>query len=579
MNWLKRSLFSKLLIGMLLAAVVPFSLSNLIAYQTTSSSMKQQLIELNHNSMEIISNHLKLYFQELNMLSGSFYVDPQLMSYLRAEYTPPLQTLYINNKVNAMYISRPEFHAVRYISHLKKQAFTSSDVGNSELERLLQDDDHNMNAESTRYDVKKMGNKQVLLIQKNLIDYPKSTILGTLNMYIGQGEIDKLIHSQLSADDAYFLLIKNEQQLLYSSREDANGAVYIQTKLQGGRGSFEGEFNGKEGVFIYVRNQYKDFPFTLVKFVPAAVIYQSAHQTLNRSLLIQFIAIAFVILLAMVLSYFTILPVKRLIRNIARVENGRFDIQKGNKRTDELGLLEDRFYVMVRNLDDLMNREYRYRLELSTAQLKMLQAQINPHFLYNALQSIGTEALKHGAYEMSDKISELGAILRYSMDFQTEIVMLELELKHIEDYMSLQMGRFKNKLSYTLSCPPEARPMKVPKMLLQPLIENSIVHGIEKGSGFGFIHLDIECDTEDSAYMLRIRVIDNGKGITPDTMEAIRQKYAEDKLHYGQNGIGLINVLQRLRLCYGSDFIWEMSSVPYEATIISLYININQNEG
>ncbi|AJS58096.1 sensor histidine kinase [Paenibacillus sp. IHBB 10380] len=573
MRWLKQSLFSKLLIGMLLATVVPFSLSNIIAYQTTSSSMKEQVIELNYNAMEIISNNLKIYIHDLNLLLGSFYVDPQLMSYLRSEQTSPLQKLYIYNKVNAMYISRSEFNAVKYISNLKKQAFTSSDVGNSELENLLQDYDK-IQGESMQYSVKHLGNKEVLLMQKNLIDYPRSTILGTLNMYVGLREIDKLIYSQLSTDDAYFLLIKDEQQLLYSSNEDTAGLSHIQGKLLGSRGFFEGELERREGVFIYVHNEYNDFPFTLVKFVPNAVIYSSAHKTINRSLLIQFIAIAFVVVLAMILSYFIILPVRRLIRNIARVEKGHFDIPKGKKRTDEMGLLEDRFYGMTRNLDDYMNREHRYRLELTTAQLKMLQAQINPHFLYNTMQSIGTIAMKHGAYEISDKISELGSILRYSMDFQTEIVMLEMELKHIEDYMSLQQGRFKSKLSYTMSIPPEARYLEVPKMLLQPLIENSIVHGIERGRGYGFIHLDVALEIKESEHLLCIQVIDDGKGITLETIEAIRQDYVEDKLHYGKNGIGLINVLQRLRLFYGPGFTWEVTSVPFEATIISLHIRM-----
>src|SRR5690606_7900640 len=153
------------------------------------------------------------------------------------------------------------------------------------------------------------------------------------------------------------------------------------------------------------------------------------------SLAIPFLTTGIVLICALLLSYVLIAPVKRLVRNIAKVQAGDFDMPlPAPARRDELGVLEHRFHAMVRGLDDLMNREYRSRLELTTARLKMLQAQINPHFLYNSLQSIGTLALRQGAHDVNDKIAELGAIMRYSMDLQTESVPLQREIEHIEHY-------------------------------------------------------------------------------------------------------------------------------------------------
>lgn len=579
MKWLKGSLFRKILIIMLCVAILPFLLASLFAFRTISSSMKQQVIDLNQNAMEIISNNLKIYFDDLNMLTSSFYVDPQLMSYFRSKETSPLQKLYIYNKVNTMYISRSEFHGVQYISKTKNLTFTSSDVNNNDIKQMLGNYDE-IKGEATVYSVKDLGGKKVLLIQKNLVDYPGSEVLGTINIYVGLSEIDKLIHTQLLQDSAYFLLINQQDQFLYSSLEQTSGVQHLQSKMMNGKGSFEGEMNGKKGVFIYSKNANDNLPFTLVKYVSDSVINESAYKTMSQSVVILLIAIVLVVVLAVILSYFIIFPIKRLLRSMVRVEQGHFDIKRKSQRTDELGILENRFYTMVQNLDEFMNREYRYRLELSTAQLKMLQAQINPHFLYNTMQYIGTVALKMKAYEVSDKIAELGSILRYSMDFRSDVVMLSMEIRHIEDYMSIQLGRFKNKLSFDMVCPPEAATIEVPKMLLQPLIENSIVHGIEQGRGYGSIRLEIELspqgEAEDKA--LLIRVIDNGKGIPTEKIAEIHSDYLENKLQYGQNGIGLINVLQRLRLRYGSDFSWEVTSVPYEATMIALNIGLDQGE-
>ncbi|MDF2963424.1 MAG: hypothetical protein K0S39_5159, partial [Paenibacillus sp.] len=271
-------------------------------------------------------------------------------------------------------------------------------------------------------------------------------------------------------------------------------------------------------------------------------------------------------------SFATMAPIKRLLRSIAMVEKGNFDVNLTTGRKDELGVLEIRFQTMIRNIDDLMNREYRNRLELATAQLKMLLAQINPHFLYNTLQSIGTLALRHGSPEINEKITELGAILRYSMDLKTEVVPLQKEVEHIEHYLSLQMGRFKNKLSYTLSSPKETYSIRIPKLILQPIVENCIIHGFEKGGGSGTLHIAIELDHK----LLSIRVIDNGKGFDPMRIEQIQQEYGNFQLLSGQEGgIGLINVLHRLRLFYGQNFEWDITSVPFVETVIALQITID----
>ncbi|UUZ81283.1 sensor histidine kinase [Paenibacillus sp. P26] len=419
----------------------------------------------------------------------------------------------------------------------------------------------------------------MLAFHKPIIDYPRPDVLGMLSFYVGLDEIKKLIRPLSAANpsegETIFLYIRDDLKPLHVSGdgplpEGLDGGRDL--KLEGSRGSFSGKWDGRNGVFIYVRDQYMDLPLTMVKFVPAAAVNESANRTLNRSLIIQFIAVAFVLVLAAILSYRTIAPVKRSLRSIARVETGNFELGPATGRTDELGVLEHRFHTMVRNLDDLMNREYRNRLELSTARLKMLQAQINPHFLYNTLQSIGTLALRHGSEEISDKIAELGAILRYSMDLESETVPLQAEIRHIEHYLSLQTGRFKNRLSYTMSCPAEALHVQVPKMILQPLVENSIIHGMEKGKGTGTVHIGIELQT----HRLCIRVMDNGKGMEPAVLERIRREYAERQLHSGQErGIGLINVLQRSRLYYDPGFEWDIQSTPYEATVISLRLPLN----
>src|SRR4051812_16017224 len=126
--WLRKSLFAKLLVGMLISAVIPLSLSIIISYKTTSRSVEHQLIELNQNTMDSGVDNIKRYLNDLNHLSVSFYHDQTLMRYLRSQEIVPVQTLFITDQVSGIYNNRPEFRAVRYTSSITGQSFTKSDL-------------------------------------------------------------------------------------------------------------------------------------------------------------------------------------------------------------------------------------------------------------------------------------------------------------------------------------------------------------------------------------------------------------------------------------------------------------------
>lgn len=581
--WLKKSLLSKLIVGMLISAIIPLSVSIAISYRTTSSSVQSQVISLNQHAMDNSTYYLKRYLDDLIRISVSFYYDPTMMSYLRSNASADYnQRLYISNQVYSILKERPEFRAVRFISSQTGDVFTHSaflqlgeayhlDAGSTpETDPAGWTDTHG-------YEVVSINGETHLAFHQPIIDYPRSTLLGVVSIYVGPDVFKRLIGPFSKSGDftgeRVFLTIRQDRKLLYSSDGIATSDSSVELAgVTGNRGFRDVELGGSNGVMIYVADEFKGMPLTLVKFIPSTVVNEAADQALKKSLVIPLLTTAIVLVCAFLLSYFLIAPVRRLVRSIAKVQSGNFDMQPFPDREDELGVLEHRFHSMVQGLDELMNREYRSRLELTTARLKMLQAQINPHFLYNSLQSIGTLALRHGVTEINDKIAELGSIMRYSMDLNTETVPLQKEIEHIKHYLSLQTGRFKNRLSYTLSCPEGAIQIEVPKMILQPLVENSIIHGIERGNGSGTIHIGIELADE-----LIIRVMDNGKGMDTETMERIMKEYEGRQLAAGhEQGIGLINVLGRLRLRYEHGFTWDIHSVPYETTVITLRIPQNR---
>ncbi|BCG57892.1 sensor histidine kinase [Paenibacillus sp. URB8-2] len=578
----KKSLFIKLLVWMLLVTTIPFILSNIISYRSSYRSLQNQVIELNRGTLLIGMENMKKYLQELNLMSVSWYSGEDMAALSRKNTDVYERYTFIQRNLSDLYSRRHEIKIVNFYSADAEQQYESDDsISYDALGDVLPPADMRQWDRLPGYEVRQLGGERLLAVHKKLIDYPKSTLLGLLSIYVSLDEVESL--NQLLFDrslETMFMYINTDNQLLYTSSASLPSPKWMGENViatdndTAKQGYWFGEWEGKQGVYVYASDHYLDLPLTIIKFIPSTVMNESAKQTLSRSIAIQLVALVCIVILAFVLSYSTIVPIKRLVRSISYVELGIFDIAPTVSREDELGILERRFELMVHNLKRLIVNEYQQKLEISTARLKMLQAQINPHFLYNALQSISTEAMRHQAEEVSDRITELGFILRYSMDMSKETVPLEQELDHIGHYLSLQENRFRKKLTYQISCDPAALSAIVPKMILQPIVENSIIHGIENGTGKGRIEVDIKRDSR-----LVISISDNGKGMKHEEIEAMKARYAKHKvLEQDEGGIGLMNVLQRLWLQFGDDFHWEMTSLPYEKTQIRLMIHFKEEE-
>jgi two-component system sensor histidine kinase YesM len=210
---------------------------------------------------------------------------------------------------------------------------------------------------------------------------------------------------------------------------------------------------------------------------------------------------------------------------------------------------------MVETINDLIERKFRLELENKSTQLKVLQSQINPHFLYNAFQSIGTLALKHKAVEVYSLLTSLSHIMRYSMNMKEDIVSLKQEVDHVKAFLSLQKQRFGSKFEYELNIEKEAELMRIPKMILQPLVENSFKHGFETRTGSGKLFISAELNGEE----LILTVSDNGKGIGEQELNQLKTRLQQS---YNQTDehIGLQNIYERLRIYYGDHASMQISS-------------------
>ncbi len=204
---------------------------------------------------------------------------------------------------------------------------------------------------------------------------------------------------------------------------------------------------------------------------------------------------------------------------------------------------------------------------------KMLQSQINPHFLYNTLDSIRSEALKYNENEIANMIEKLSRFFRYSISSTGDFVKISEELNHINDYYYIQKFRFEDRLNLEIEIEEEElKECYIPKMTLQPLIENAITHGLENKLSPGLITIHI-FGTKEKVY---IQIKDNGVGIETDLLRNINEKLSSSDIKFERlsrkSGIALLNVNARLKMFFGHDFGLNVKSLINIGTTMEIIV-------
>lgn len=271
----------------------------------------------------------------------------------------------------------------------------------------------------------------------------------------------------------------------------------------------------------------------------------------------------FFVLYSMKISLRITDPISALTR-----KTGRFGAKELSKpepiETDieELQILDATFNEMTEHITTLMDKQISNERSLHHAELELLQAQINPHFLYNTLDSIVILAESDREEDVVNMITSLSTFFRNSLSQGEDIHSLHDELAQAESYLEIQRIRYSDILSYSISVAEDIQDCLVPKLILQPLIENALYHGIKNRRGRGLITVTGKKDGED----ILLEVSDNGAGMTAEQLELFRSGNYQDNRY----GFGIKNVNQRIRLYCGESYGLSFESAPGEGTTVTV---------
>ena len=308
-----------------------------------------------------------------------------------------------------------------------------------------------------------------------------------------------------------------------------------------------------------------------------SIVPDSILKNEMRSLQI-YICLASVVLLlicivsAIFISIYLTKPLEELLCAIQRVKNGEKNVHVSVRSNDEIGKLSENFNTMIDQIETLITEEYEAQLHRKNAEYKALQAQINPHFLYNTLDTMSGIARMNQCWQVSELCIALSHLFRYSIDMKQPIVTIHQETAHLENYLYVMNVRMQNSIKVEIEIREEDREVSLPKMTLQPIVENAILHGLKNKRG----EKEIRIYTHETGDDFFVIIEDNGVGM--DTEILNKELYSENAIALDKGkSIGLININTRIRHVFGKEYGIILKSEPQKGCRV--FIKIPRNGG
>lgn len=409
------------------------------------------------------------------------------------------------------------------------------------------------------------GDIPVLTVSRTVRKAATAVLVGYLEVnYDFSGEVKDILEAtSLEGDYRYYLLdkenlvITNDGQPFPYQLEKAEDGVktlmegFYQKGQMTDSQVFKADVEGKD--FLLAAFPVENTDYILVSGTEACVL---RAQTRQEYIMLLAVLIPGTVI-AVGISFYT---ARGLSRNIQRLNNAMKeaernpDIQVEIASADEIGMLSKSFNRMIIELQGTYRDLYTTEMNLREANNLALQAQINPHFLYNTLETIDALSVCERTEDIGRVVQSMSKVFRYAMEEKRSVPLRE-EAGHVRQYLQILEIRYENRFVWSVELEDGIAELEVPKIILQPLVENAIIHGILKREGPG--RLEVRIEEQDG--FARLSVTDNGAGMDRDTLEALRRKLETDKEEKG-NHIGVHNVDKRMKYFFGGRYHLEMSS-------------------
>lgn len=576
----KISIKQKLLLLFSVQIIIPVTFMGIMVYSNTRTIIQDKSIKYSIDILNMVKLRLNDFSNNLEAISEDLLWDTGIHEFLSIQGIEQQDAVpaHAENVLKRICLSRKEIQAIEVISKTgEKRAYSVSSgrVGpqeempyNAMLAAARQDE-----GPIWFLDRDEKGVLKNLYLVRTINDIDTFNEIGLMAITVNK-EFLRSVYSDLSTEfmQNICILSQNKELIIGTTsleKSNFNNDFIMEPDQQGSY-----LIDKKKGVLLcYMQVQDPSWQ------IATEISLDKLNEELYR-FRVWFILL--IICTILILSIFSILmamdiidPINRLVKGIKKFEEENVHQEIMVDRSDELGYLSKCFNKMSREIDTLVNRVFKEQLTRKEAELKALQAQINPHFLFNTLESINWMAQLNNVPEIRDMVTSLGSIMEASIGKGNPLIPLRQELKYIDSYILIMKNRYGERLTYESDIDTTLLRSLVPKLLLQPLVENAIYHGIDRTRKKGIIKLTI-CKKDEAIY---IEVMDNGKGLEPEELKILNSKFEafndEYLLMRHRKGIGLENVNGRIKLFFGSQYGLMVESEYESYTKVKLTIPIN----
>ncbi|MGM7719881.1 cache domain-containing sensor histidine kinase [Metabacillus sp. Hm71] len=572
-NFNNIGLRNKLLIIYIVSVFIPITLTHIAFYQITSNNVRTQKMNDISLSVKQISNDFRTAIDDAVEISSKLYTDYELYNFLENKYEKTIDFIHAyQNYYSGINKEVPLFSTVRSLN-----LYTNNDTviyagGVNKIDTLVKESHWYKESEVIRksYPVltRRLGESGKLdtfsIIRE--LDYftTKGSTQKILELQFDLGLMDHIFHNVTFPGDIY--LLDEQGTIEYTTNPKVKWSEgdtqYHFVTLSNDTLVFEESFN------VPYLNNWKVVGVTQEK-----VLLEEVEGSRNFILYLALINLVFPSLFIVYMTSSLHLRILRILKHMRKVEDQNFELIKGVNYQDEIGELTQAFNRMASKIKKLINEVYiadiqkkNLELQRKQAQLSALQSQINPHFLFNVLETIRMRSILKKEEETAKIIQNMANMLRKSFIWGKDWVSVEEEIYLIKCFLEIQHYRFDDKMQYHIEVDSEVKKCIIPNMSLIPFVENASIHGIEPIKGNGMIKISIKRDGDT----IVCEITDNGKGMENEEFERLIRSIKEVE-NIGEH-VGIKNVYFRLKLHYANHFDFKVKSARGAGTTIRIVL-------
>lgn len=563
---MKRSVFRRLLSYFLCVGLIPVVLlmgfAVIYANATSINTIRANLTDSTERAASLLKTELEKYYGSVEQ----FCVDEELVDFLQDPARHANQITRLNQKLYLILAGRADLLRL-YITDREGTPLLSSTA----LPQELQTADPNWGV----FRALRFSDRPILYADSMTMDYRakeagitvggrvmgEDALLGYVLLHIPQSAIQVIIKNAASDLSIKHLVLDSHGYLIVNQVFDSK-TVFLPWEFRGLANGPAGQIakspiNGDQ--VLLTASELRDTGIRVASAASVSLASRSNASLTTISILLTAVWAAFCFWISRRLASGIVEPIQQICSAMEVIEKGNLDNRVHIQREDEFAMMASGLNHMVEQLNQqfMANLERQNRLRI--AELKNLQTQITPHFLYNTLESIKWLARLHMNAQIETIVEKLGILLKSGMNFKKDMIPLRDEINVVNSYLAIQQIRYDDKLSATIDVPEDLLCSLVPNLVIQPLVENAVVHCVEQTRDA--VHVTVRGYRQGDS--LTIAVSDNGGGIPQARLAEVFQEGSTN-----HDSIGLVNVHRRLRLYFGQAYGLQIESKVGEGTTV-----------